>query len=157
MTDRHDTPGEVKVQVQLSTSGYLSSFPHFFPLSPGSLFFLPLQRCAYPLYRWGRGPQGWRTFPSCSCPYSLPAANFFFLLSPASLPLSLCCSLVLTCEGSKLERLEHPFGSRGTVHRHGTHANSPIEMAGWGAWDCTVAVHVSGVSQIRWKKKCSRR
>lgn len=117
----------------LSTIGYLSSFPHFFRLSPGPLFFLP--RCIgvrSPLYCWGRGPQGWQTRPSLFLSLFSGGrdASFFllFFARPTSPPYSSPPSVfVLTCA------TEHPFGSRGTVHRHdGTHANSPIENGSLG-------------------------
>ena len=93
----------------LSTSVYLSSFSHFFHLSP------------LVSYSSSLSGSGART------------------RSP---------SLTLTCEN-----LEHPFGSRGTVHRRATHANSPIEMASLGCVGLAGTWRVSGVPQISERKR----
>lgn len=85
-------------------------FTFFSSFSAGLLFFLPLVVVRVPPPPLGsRAPR---------------VVNL--LSSPFPLPFSLPPSLTLTCEPGT------PFGSRGTVHRHGTHANSPIEMASLG-------------------------
>lgn len=66
-------------------------FHIFFPLSL-LVFYSSSLWCTYPLYHWGRGPQGWQTFPPSS---SFPilcrprTSFFFFFLFPSSLLLSL--------------------------------------------------------------------
>ena len=132
----------------MSTGVYLSSFSHFFRLS--LLFFLPLVRVP-PLLLGSRAPRVVNLPPPLlSLFFAGRELLFFFLLllsflSPFPLfslfpplsSLSRARFLLLTRENLE----QHPFGSRGIVHRHddGTHANSPIEIARRGAWVCAAA------------------